>query len=101
MIEFKQGVDPFKAMKIGSHRDPAIGDKYKALYTLDWLPGDSSHWSKAINPHHSDLSLIHENKILIIDSINNKYPFHNTQGVQTIDHKFISYEDLDKFFERL
>jgi hypothetical protein len=108
MNTFVQGVDPYETMKIGSNRPAEVGDKYKSLYALDWVPDTltslqrdeprSSHWAIS----KDDFVFISVNSVMTIEKINSSYAFSELNGVVMKDsNMFVSYEDLDKFFKRL
>jgi len=36
VIDFEEDMDPYKALKIGSHQDIEIGDKFELIHSIKW-----------------------------------------------------------------
>jgi hypothetical protein len=107
MIEFKQGVDPYETMQIGSNRPVGVGDQYRALLSLVW-DFDTirrGYWRPAEKDTDKNFIYLPNDLIIKIVKINKKI---SGFGIGVLIYNstfngdmFVSYENLDKFFKRL
>jgi hypothetical protein len=92
MIEFKQGLDPYKTMKIGSNRPIEVGNYFYAIRNLDWDP-NSNQWE----PTKRYTSIQSGNWLKVIE-IN--VGGGEMKGVNFSNGAWVSYKDLEQYFKR-
>jgi hypothetical protein len=91
MIEFKQGLNPYDTMEIGSNRPPKIGERYECR---------EDYKDNIVYPGHKFFN----GQIYTISSIDRRYFVELGDmgvGIMTNHNTWISYIHLKKYWKRL
>jgi hypothetical protein len=94
VFEFQQGQDPYKIMRIGSHRKPAVGDRYRSLYDLTWSSVINA-WGIDNDDDYPSIKRFWQFRVSEVDAIDG-------DGILTNPNSyFIDYKSLDNYFQRI
>jgi hypothetical protein len=100
MIEFKQGLDPYKTMEIGANRPIEIKDQFKCIQTISWNNTNNVYgWYKAIYKS-GDTSLYYKDRIYVLVDIakNTLLPYSLKKQPNAWN---FSLDDINKYFIRV